>query len=62
MAGAVEQYGLLALFLILAVQAAGVPGPPGKTALTVAAVLAADGRLVKTEELAAGEYEAGVDG
>ncbi len=51
MADAVEQYGLIALFLILAVQAAGVPGPPGKTALTVAAVLAADGRLVLWEVL-----------
>jgi membrane protein DedA with SNARE-associated domain len=42
----VESFGLAALFLILALQAAGVPGPPGKTALVIAALLAADGRLV----------------
>jgi membrane protein DedA with SNARE-associated domain len=46
------QHGLWILFAILAVQAAGVPGPPGKTALTVAAVLAADGRLVLWQVLA----------
>ncbi len=42
----VDSFGLAALFLILALQAAGVPGPPGKTALVIAALLAADGRLV----------------
>jgi membrane protein DedA with SNARE-associated domain len=42
----VESFGLAALFLILALQAAGVPGPPGKTALVIASLLAADGRLV----------------
>src|SRR3982751_5298155 len=42
----VDSYGLVALFLILALQAAGVPGPPGKTALVVASLLAANGRMV----------------
>jgi membrane protein DedA with SNARE-associated domain len=42
----VETYGLVALFLVLAIQAAGGPGPPGKTALVVASLLAADGRMV----------------
>jgi membrane protein DedA with SNARE-associated domain len=42
----VDSFGLAALFLILALQAAGVPGPPGKTALVVASLLAANGRLV----------------
>ena len=42
----VDSFGLAALFLIVALQAAGVPGPPGKTALVIAALLAADGRLV----------------
>lgn len=45
MSGWVASYGLAALFLILALQAAGMPGPPGKTALVVASLLAADGRL-----------------
>ena len=45
MSGWVESYGLIALFLILALQAAGVPGPPGKTALVVASILAANGKL-----------------
>lgn len=40
-----EDYGLLVLFFIIAVQAMGVPGPPGKTALVVAAILAARGRF-----------------
>ena len=52
MSGWVETYGLVALFLILAVQAAGVPGPPGKTALVVASLLAADGRLELWQVLA----------
>jgi membrane protein DedA with SNARE-associated domain len=45
MSGFLEDYGLLILFLIIALQAAGIPGPPGKTALVVAAILAADGRF-----------------
>jgi membrane-associated protein len=48
----VDSYGLAALFLILALQAAGVPGPPGKTALVLASLLAADGRLVLWQVLA----------
>jgi membrane-associated protein len=48
----VETYGLVALFLVLAIQAAGVPGPPGKTALVVASLLAADGRMVLWQVLA----------
>jgi membrane protein DedA with SNARE-associated domain len=42
----VESFGLVALFAIIAVQAAGVPGPPGKTALIIASLLAAKGRMV----------------
>jgi membrane protein DedA with SNARE-associated domain len=38
-------YGLILLFGIIAAQAMGVPGPPGKTALVAAALLAADGRF-----------------
>jgi membrane-associated protein len=45
MAGFIEDYGLLILFLIIALQASGVPGPPGKTSLVVAAILAARGRF-----------------
>ena len=45
MTGFLEDYGLLILFLIIALQASGVPGPPGKTALVVAAILAAKGRF-----------------
>jgi membrane protein DedA with SNARE-associated domain len=40
-----EQYGLVVLFLVIALQASGVGGLPGKTALVVAAILAADGRF-----------------
>jgi membrane protein DedA with SNARE-associated domain len=40
-----EDYGLVILFLIIALQASGVPGPPGKTSLVVAAILAARGRF-----------------
>jgi membrane-associated protein len=47
----VESFGLAALFLILALQAAGVPGPPGKTALVIASLLAADGRFVLLQVL-----------
>jgi membrane protein DedA with SNARE-associated domain len=45
MTGFLEDYGLLILFLIIALQASGVPGPPGKTAVVVAAILAARGRF-----------------
>lgn len=45
MTGFLEDYGLLILFLIIALQASGVPGPPGKTTLVVAAILAAKGRF-----------------
>ena len=40
-----EDYGLILLFGIIAAQAAGVGGPPGKTALVTAAILAAGGHL-----------------
>jgi membrane protein DedA with SNARE-associated domain len=42
--GFLDDYGLVFLFLIIALQAAGGAGLPGKTALVVAAILAADGR------------------
>jgi membrane-associated protein len=45
MTGFLEDYGLLILFLIIALQASGVPGPPGKTSLVIAAILAARGRF-----------------
>jgi membrane-associated protein len=41
----VADYGLYVLFGIIAGQAAGGAGLPGKTALVVAAILAADGRF-----------------
>jgi membrane protein DedA with SNARE-associated domain len=40
-----DSYGLVVLFAILAVQSAGIPGPPGKTALVAAAILAAKGHF-----------------
>jgi membrane protein DedA with SNARE-associated domain len=40
-----HDYGLLILFAIIAAQAAGVAGLPGKTALVVASILAAHGDL-----------------
>src|SRR4051812_41097257 len=43
---------LFALLVILALQSAGVPGPPGKTALVVASLLAAAGRLALWQVLA----------
>lgn len=46
-----EQYGLVVLFLVIALQASGVGGLPGKTALVVAAILAADGRFDITQVL-----------
>lgn len=48
-----DNYGLLVLFAILAIQAAGVPGPPGKTALVTAAILAARGHFSITGVIAA---------
>jgi membrane protein DedA with SNARE-associated domain len=40
-----DAYGLVVLFGILALQAAGIGGPPGKTALIAAAILAARGHF-----------------
>jgi membrane-associated protein len=40
-----QDYGLLLLFAIIAAQAAGVAGLPGKTSLVVASVLAARGHF-----------------
>jgi membrane protein DedA with SNARE-associated domain len=40
-----QDYGLLILFAIIAAQAAGVAGLPGKTSLVVAAILAARGNF-----------------
>jgi membrane protein DedA with SNARE-associated domain len=50
--GWVQSYGLIALFAVLALQAAGIPGPPGKTALVVAALLAAGGQMTLWQVLA----------
>jgi membrane protein DedA with SNARE-associated domain len=58
----VDSFGLAALFLILALQAAGVPGPPGKTALVIASLLAADGRLVLWQVLAVAAFAVAVGG
>lgn len=44
MTGFVEQYGLLGVFLIIALETAGVP-LPGETALIAAAVFASQGHL-----------------
>ena len=41
----IAEYGLVVLFGVLALQTAGVPGPPGKTTLVAAAILAARGHL-----------------
>jgi membrane protein DedA with SNARE-associated domain len=43
--GFLEDYGLIVLFAIIGLQALGVPGLPGKTALVTAAILAADDRF-----------------
>lgn len=43
MADALQDYGLIVLFGIIALQAMGVGGLPGKTSLVAAAILAADG-------------------
>jgi membrane protein DedA with SNARE-associated domain len=48
-----DSYGLVVLFAILAAQSAGIPGPPGKTALLAAAVLAAKGHFPIAGVLAA---------
>lgn len=40
-----DSYGIVVLFGILAVQSAGIPGPPGKTALVAASLLAARGHF-----------------
>jgi membrane-associated protein len=45
MEGLVSEYGLYVLFAIIAIQAAGGGGFPGKTALVVAGILAARGRF-----------------
>ena len=47
-----DDYGLLLLFAIIAAQAAGVGGPPGKTALVTAAILAARGHFEITYVIA----------
>lgn len=41
----VAEYGLYVLFAVIAIQAAGGVGLPGKTTLVVAGLLAADGRF-----------------
>jgi membrane-associated protein len=43
--GFLDDYGLVVLFLIIALQASGMAGLPGKTSLVVAAILAAQGRF-----------------
>jgi membrane protein DedA with SNARE-associated domain len=40
-----DSYGLVVLFGILAIQSAGIPGLPGKTALVLAGILAARGHF-----------------
>jgi membrane protein DedA with SNARE-associated domain len=40
-----DDYGLIVLFAVLAIQSLGIPGPPGKTALVAAAILAARGHF-----------------
>jgi membrane protein DedA with SNARE-associated domain len=47
-----HDYGLLILFAIIAAQAAGVAGLPGKTSLVIASVLAARGELEITHVIA----------
>ena len=41
MTGFLDDYGLIVLFAVIGLQAAGVGGLPGKTALVTAAILAA---------------------
>lgn len=57
-----EQYGLVVLFLVIALQASGVGGLPGKTALVVAAILAADGRFDITQVLVVAAVAAALGG
>ena len=52
MTGFLEDYGLLLLFAIVGLQAAGVAGLPGKTALVTAAILAARGTFSIAEVIA----------
>ena len=47
-----SDYGLVVLFGIIALQAAGIPGLPGKTALVVASILAAHGEFAIGEVVA----------
>lgn len=56
-----QAYGLLLLFAIIAAQAAGVPGLPGKTSLVVASVLAARGHF-EIEHVVAAAAAAGIVG
>jgi membrane protein DedA with SNARE-associated domain len=51
MTGLLDDYGLFLLFAIIAAQAAGVGGPPGKTALVTASILAARGHFDITHVL-----------
>jgi membrane protein DedA with SNARE-associated domain len=43
MTDALQDYGVLLLFAIVALQAMGIPGLPGKSSLVAAGILAADG-------------------
>jgi membrane-associated protein len=57
-----DHYGLVVLFLVIALQASGVGGLPGKTALVVAAILAADGRFDITQVLVVAAVAAALGG
>jgi membrane protein DedA with SNARE-associated domain len=52
MAETLDQYGIAVLFGIVALQAMGVGGLPGKTALVTASILAADGHFELWEVIA----------
>ena len=56
MTGFLADYGLVVLFLVIALQAAGVGGLPGKTALVAAAILAADGHFAIVEVIAVAAF------
>ena len=58
----VADYGLIVLFLVIALQAAGVAGLPGKTALIAAAILAADGRFAIWSVVAVAAFAAASGG
>jgi membrane protein DedA with SNARE-associated domain len=60
--GFLEDYGLVVLFFVIALQASGVGGLPGKTALVVAAILAANGRFDITEVLVVAAVAAALGG